>query len=94
MLPKYTVEYSTRTRERAPVNHYGTDDPIACEEFLNQLLESGCRVHGIKHEGMDLPAIDFDRMLKTAAGMTAARRLCSSLGIKAEEEKYRFGFGM
>ena len=94
MLSKYTVEYSTRTRERAPVNHYGTDDPIACEEFLNQLLESGCRVHGIKHEGMDLPRIDFDRMLKTAAGMAAARRLCSSLGIKPEEEKYRFGFGV
>jgi hypothetical protein len=94
MLAKYTIEYSTRLRGYAPVNHYGTDDPVAAEEFLNELLEHGCRVHGIKHEGMDLPAPDFDRMLKTAAGMAAAKRLCASLGIKPEEEKFRFGFGV
>lgn len=94
MLPKYTIEYSTRLRGHAPVNHYGTDDPVACEEFINELLEHGCRVHAIKHEGLDLPAPDFDRMLKTAAGMAAARRLCTSLGIKPEEEKFRFGFGV
>lgn len=94
MLPKYTVEYSTRAREHAPVNHYGTDDPVACEDFLNQLLENGCRVHTIKHEGIDLPRVDFDRMLKTAAGMAAAKRLCQCLGIKPEEERYRFGFGV
>ena len=38
------------------------------------------------------PKHDFDRMVKTAASMLASRHICASLGIKAEEEKYRFGF--
>ena len=94
MLPKYTIEYAARVREHAPTTHYGTDDPVACEEFLNELLDRGYRIRGIKHDGVDLPASDFDRMMKTAAGMAAAKRLCTSLGITSEEEKYRFGFGM
>ena len=94
MLPKYTVEYATKVRDHAPINHYGTDDPVACEQFLNELLERGIRIHAIKHDGIDLPSNEFDRMVKTAAGMAAARRLCTSLGIKPEEEKFRFGFGM
>jgi hypothetical protein len=31
-------------------------------------------------------------MVKTAAGMLASKHICASLGIKAEEEKFRFGF--
>jgi hypothetical protein len=31
-------------------------------------------------------------MIKTAAGMIASHRVCASLGIKAEEERFRFGF--
>ena len=94
MLPKYTVEYSIRERDDAPLKHYGTDDPVACEEFLNELLDTGSRVHAIKHEGIELPPVDFDRMLKTAAGMAAAKRLCRCLGIKPDEERFRFGFGV
>lgn len=93
MLPKYTIEYTARVREHSPVNHYGTDDPIACEEFLKELLERGFRVICVKHEGVDLPRNELDRLVKTAAAMGAAERICSSLGIKSEEEKYRFGFG-
>lgn len=94
MLPKYTIEYSARVREHSPTTHYGTDDPVACEEFLNELLDRGYRIRCIKHEGVELPAPDFDRMVKTAAGMSAAKRICSSLGISSEEEKFRFGFGI
>ena len=65
---------------------------MACEEFLEELLERGFRIHAIKHEGLDLPKHDFDKMVKTAAGMLASKHICASLGIKSEEEKFRFGF--
>ena len=92
MLPKYTVEYTTQFRKHAQSSHYSTDDPVACEQFVEELLERGLGIRAIKHEGVELPKPEFDRMVKTAAGMLASKRICSSLGIKAEEEKYRFGF--
>ena len=92
MIPKYTVEYAAKFRRHAQANHYSTDDPVACEEFVEELLERGFAVRAIKHEGVELPKNEFDRIVKTAAGMLASRHICASLGIKAEEEKFRFGF--
>jgi len=92
MLPKYTVEYSAQFRKHTQMNHYSTDDPVTCEEFVEELLERGFAIKSIKHEGMDLPKHEFDRIIKTAAGMMASKRICASLSIKSEEEKYRFGF--
>ena len=92
MLPKYTIEYTARFRRHAQPNHYSTDDPVACEEFVEELLERGYAIRAIRHEGLDLPKPDFDRVVKTAAGMLASKHVCASLGIKPEEEKYRFGF--
>jgi hypothetical protein len=92
MLPKYTVEYTTQFKKHAQTNHYSTDDPVACEEFVEELLERGFFIHAIKHEGIALPKHEFDRMVKTAAGMLASKHICASLGIKSDEEKYRFGF--
>lgn len=92
MLPKYTVEYATRTQNHTHASHYSTDDPVACEEFVQELLERGVSIKAIKHEGLELPKHEFDRLIKTAAGMMAARHICSSLAIKPEEEKFRFGF--
>ena len=92
MLPKYTVEYTTQFKKHAQVNHYSTDDPVACEEFVEELLERRFPIRCIRHEGVDLPKPDFDRIVKTAAGMLASKHICASLGLKAEEEKYRFGF--
>ncbi len=92
MLPKYTIEYSTQFRKHSQVSHYSTDDPVACQEFIEELLERKVALRGIKHDGLELPKNDFDRMVKTAASMLASRHICASLGIKAEEEKYRFGF--
>ena len=91
MLPKYTVEYHLKLRKHDHVSHYGTDDPLACEEFLVDLLERGAKIVAIKHDGLDLSQHDFDKMVKTAACIMAAKRICTSLGIDAEEEKYRFG---
>jgi hypothetical protein len=92
MIPKYTVEYATRFRKYAQTNHYSTDDPVACEEFVEELLEAGYSIHSIKHDGLDLPQNEFDRIVKMAAGMLASKHICASLGINAEEEKFRFGF--
>jgi hypothetical protein len=92
MIPKYIVEYTTQFRKHGQLNHYSTDDPVACGEFVEELLERGFPIRSIKHEGLDLPKHDFDRLIKTAAGMLASKHICTSLGIKPEEEKFRFGF--
>ena len=94
MLAKFTVEYSATARKHSPPAHefYYTDDPLACEQFLQDLLEQGMGLHAIKHEGADLPRVDFDRMVKVAAGAIASKLICTSLNIKSEEERFRFGF--
>jgi hypothetical protein len=92
MIPKYTVEYTTEFRKHAQPNHYSTDDPVTVEEFVEELLERGFPIRAIKHEGLDLPKHDFDRLVKNAAGMLASKHVCRSLAIKPEEEKFRFGF--
>ena len=92
MMPKYTIEYTAQFKKHAQTNHYSTDDPVACEEFVEELLERGFRIQAIKHEGLDLPKHDFDKLIKTAAGMLASKRICAALGIKPDEEHYRFGF--
>jgi hypothetical protein len=92
MLPKYSVEYCAQLRGHAQAGHFTTDDPIACEEFVEELLERGFGIKAIKHEGLDLNPKEFDRLVKKAAGILASKTICASLGIKPEEEKYRFGF--
>jgi hypothetical protein len=92
MLPNYSIEYTVTFRKHDFTHHMGTDDPVAAEEFLEELLERGYKVRTIKHDGADLPQKDFDKMVKTAAGMLASKHVCNSLGIKAEEERFRFGF--
>ena len=92
MLAKYTIEYAVKFKRHSPTYEYHSDDPVACEEFLTELLERGYQIKAIRHEGVDLPKADFDKMVKTGAGMMAARSICSALGISAEEEHYRFGF--
>jgi hypothetical protein len=92
MIPKYTVEYGANFRKHAFAQHYSTDDPVSCEEFVEELLERGFAVKSIKHEGVDLPKVDFDRIVRDAANLMASRKICASLGIKPEEERFRFGF--
>jgi hypothetical protein len=92
MLPKYTVEYSANLRRHCHVNHYSTDDPIACEEFIEHLLEQGYVINGIKHEGVDLGRPEFDTIVRSAANLLASHKICASLGLKPEEERFRFGF--
>jgi hypothetical protein len=92
MLAKYTIDYSAKFRGHSPTYQYHGDDPVACEQFLLELLERGFQIKGIRHEGIDLPKTDFDRMVKTAAAMLASQSICAALGISPEEEHFRFGF--
>jgi hypothetical protein len=92
MLAKYTIEYTTKFRNHVQTSYYTTDDPVACEKFVEDLLEAGCLIRSIRHEGVDLPRHEFDRIIKTAGGMLASSHICASLGIKPEEEHFRFGF--
>lgn len=92
MMPKYAIEYAIQFKRSPELYHFRSDDPVACEEFLEELLERGCRITAIRHEGIDMPKPDFDKMIKTAAGMLAAKSICSALGITKEEEHFRFGF--
>jgi len=92
MIPKYQIEFSLDFDKGIGLSHHQTDDPVACEEFLKLLLEKRVRIVAVKHEGLPLEGKQLDRMLKTAAGMLAAEHLCASLGLTAEEERYRFGF--
>lgn len=94
MLKNYTIEYSLQFRKHSPPerHQYFTDDPVACEEFVEELLERGMGLHSIKHDGVELAKPEFDRIVKIAASEAASKLICRSLNIKTEEERFRFGF--
>ena len=81
MMAKYKIEYAVPFRGHDQPHHYVSDDPVACEEFLTELLERGFKITGILHEGIALPKVDSDKMIKTAAGMLATKHICRSLGM-------------
>jgi hypothetical protein len=95
MIAKYNIEYAIpfhgRDHRHEQTQHYHTDDPVTCEEFLSELLERGITINSVSHEGVTLPKIDFDKMIKTAAGMLATRHICRSLGVDSVEAHHRFG---
>jgi hypothetical protein len=94
MLKKYAIEYSLVFRKHSPPDHqiFYTDDPLVVEGFVQELLAAGMGLHAIRHDGAELPQVDFDRIVKLAAGAIASRLICTSLHIKVDEERFRFGF--
>jgi hypothetical protein len=91
MLAKYKIDYGIRFHGHTEKHHRYTDDPVAAEQFLSELLERGFAIDGITHDGVALPRHEADRMIKTAAGMLATRHLCASLAIDSAEAHHRFG---
>ena len=91
MLAKYTIDYAVHFKHHDQPHQHFTDDPVACEEVLSELLEHGFKIRAVLHDGvaMDKPA--FDKLIKTAAGILTTRRICHSLGIDTIEAKHRFG---
>lgn len=94
MLKSYTVEYSLQFRKHSPPQHHQffADDVVEVEAFIQDLLARGMGLHAIKHEGADVSKAEFDRIVKVAAAEVAAKLICSSLNIKPDEERFRFGF--
>jgi hypothetical protein len=91
MLAKYHIDYAVPFQRHDQTHSHLTNDPVACEEFLTELLERGFKITAILHEGVQLPNVDFDRMIKTAAGMLMTRHICRSLAIDSAEANHRFG---
>jgi hypothetical protein len=91
MLAKYNIEYAVPFNRRQQWHNHLTDDPVACEEFLSEMLERGFKIRSIHHEGMELPRVEFDRLIKSAAGMLTTRHLCAALDIDSTEAHHRFG---
>jgi len=83
MLAKYSVEFTISFRRHQITQHYRTDDPIALEEFIVELLEKGYRVEKVLHEGIPLPQHEADKIIKIAATLLAAKHLRLSLGMES-----------
>lgn len=91
MLAKYKIDYAIPFHSHEQPHHYLTNDPVACEEFLTELLERGFKITNVLHEGVALPKVDFDRLIKTAAGVLATNHICKSLGVDRVDAHHRFG---
>lgn len=92
MIAKFDIEYVLYPQHNRRVDTYRTDDPVAAEDFLMNLLAGGSRIAAIKHEGVALPEEQSDHMLKVAAGRLAAHLLATALDLDAAAVKHRFGF--
>lgn len=92
MLAKYDIEYVLYPQHNRRVDTYRTDDPVAAEDFLMNLLAGGSRITAIKHEGVVMEQPQSDQMLRVAAGRLASLLLGASLGLDAAAVKHRFGF--
>lgn len=90
MLTKYKIEYSVPFKRHAEQLHYLTNDPVTCEAFLSELLEQKFKIRAVLHEGVELPRVDFDRMIKTAAGLLTTKHICAALDIDSAEARHRF----
>jgi hypothetical protein len=91
MIAKYKIEYGIKFRGHTQNHQYLTNDPVACEQFLSELLDRDFQIGGVYHEGVELPKNESDKMIKTAAGILATRHLCAALGIDTVEAHHRFG---
>ena len=87
----YEVEYSSGNRGDAAIQRHKTDDPVACEMFLSDLLEKGKKIHDVLRDGKPLGQHAFDGMIKSAAGMMTQEHVCKSLDVDSVEAHYRFG---
>jgi hypothetical protein len=92
MIAKYEIEYTVNPSHNSRVGTHRTDDPVEAEDFLTALLIAGARIHGIKHEGVELSAAQNNRMLHVAAERLVSGLLRTSLKLDAAEVKHRFGF--
>ena len=92
MLTKFAIDYVILPQHNQQVSTHFTDDPVAAEEFLMQLLLAAAHIKEIRHDGVVVSGHQFNRLLKTAAERIASSLLRTSLGIDSVNVKDRFGF--
>jgi len=92
MLAKFDIDYIIHPHHNKRVDTHRTDDPVAAEDFLMNLLASGSRILAIKHEGVELDPVKSDRMLQVAAARLGTLMLSASLDLDTSDVKHRFGF--
>lgn len=92
MPAKYRVDYAV------PVNGHVlkelqqfSPDPVAFEQFLADLLDNGFKIRRISRDGRPLSPVDSDKLIKTALGIMATRRLCAALDLDSVAVHRRFG---
>jgi hypothetical protein len=91
MLAKYKIEYAIPFSDHEQQQQHLADEPVACEEFLSELLERSFKIHAVLHEGVALPEAEFDSLIKKAAVMLGTRHISRSLGIDMGDAFHRFG---
>jgi hypothetical protein len=91
MLIKFTIEYTRHPHSNEPAGTHRTNDPIEAEEYLMQLMHARSRILSVKHEGVEIPRVQFDRMMKVAGERLVSEMFCHALDIDTAESRHRFG---
>lgn len=91
MLAKYRIVFDVDPHHRAAPAQFTTDDPVAAEAFVADLIERRQRIREILHEGVALAGKEFDHLVKLGAQMVASRHLQATFGISGAEVNARFG---
>ena len=92
MLSKFAISYTIFPEHNKRLDTHHTDDPVAAETFLMQLLLTGARIHEIRHDGVPVEPHQSDRMIKIAAERIASRLIRASLEMDYVEVRHCFGF--
>jgi len=94
MLAKFSISYTVFPDHNKRLDTHYTDDPVEAEMFISQLLKTGARIFDIKHNGVDLESIAYDRMIRIASERLAGRLIGASLKIGCAEVRHRFGLAV
>ena len=90
-MNKFTIEYSCHARSDEPSGVHRTNDSVEAEEYLTQLLQAHSRILSIKHEGVELPQVQADRMIKVAGDRLLSEMLGHALDLDNVQVCHRFG---
>ena len=94
MLKKYAIDYTIHPQHNHAVCTHFTDDPIEAEDFLMHLLVARARIGEIRHDGVALIGLQYDRLLRIAAERIASAMLLESLVLDPSAVKARFGLAI
>lgn len=91
MLAKYRIVFDVDPHHRAAPAQFTTDDPVAAEALVADLIERRQRIREILHEGVALEGKAFDHLVRLGAQLVASRHLQAAFGISGAEVNARFG---